>query len=129
MTRSRSSRIGLVFGPHFLGEVFDFFRARHQRRQIEAEGAFDLAPLPSSREAFAVGGIAANDQSGLDEAGEMAAQRRRRHAMGADRQFPIGREHDDAGAPLPVFVVGARIDDRQRQRRFLMKRQQRVQDR
>ena len=42
--RSRSSRIGLVLGPHFLGEVFDFFRARNQRRQIEAEGAFDLRP-------------------------------------------------------------------------------------
>ena len=28
----------------------------------------------------------------------MAAQRRRRHAMGADREFLVGREHDDAGA-------------------------------
>ena len=44
----------LVLGPHFLGEVFDFFRARHQRRQIEAEGVLDLAPLPSSGIAFAV---------------------------------------------------------------------------
>ena len=59
----------------------------------------------------------------------MAAQRRRRHAMGADRQLPVGREHDDAGAPLPVFVLGAPICGRQRQRRFLMKRQQRVQHR
>ena len=127
--RSRSSLIGLVFGPHFLGEVFDLIGARHQRRQIEAEGAFDLAPLPSSGIAFAIRGIAADDQPGIDEAGEMAAQRRRRHAMGADRQFSIGREHDDAGAPLPVFVVGARIGGRQRQRRLLMERQQRMQHR
>ena len=28
----------------------------------------------------------------------MPAQRRRRHAMGADRELPVRREHDDAGA-------------------------------
>ena len=36
----------------------------------------------------------------------MAAQRRRRHAMGADREFLVGGEHDDAGAPRPNSVVG-----------------------
>ena len=59
----------------------------------------------------------------------MAAQRRRRHAMGADRQFPVGWEHDDAGVPLPCFLVVATIGGGQRQRRFLMERQQRMQDR
>ena len=91
-----------VLGPHFLGEIFDLGGARDQRRQIEAEGVFDLAPLPSSGEAFAVRRIAADDQPGLDEPSEMTAQRRRRHAMGADRELPVRRKHDDAGAS-PIF--------------------------
>ena len=80
--------------------------ARDQRRQIEAEGAFDLAALPSSGEAFAVRRVAPDDQPGLDERREMPAQRRRRHAMGADRELPVRREHDDAGRRRIVLALG-----------------------
>ena len=36
-----------VLGPHLLGEVFDLLGARDERREIEAEGVLDRAPLPS----------------------------------------------------------------------------------
>ena len=76
-----------VLGPHLLGEVFDLRGACNERRKVEAEGVLDRAPLPSSGEAFAVRRVATNDQPGVDETGEMAPQRRRRHPVGADREF------------------------------------------
>ena len=107
--RSRSSRIAL-FSARTSSARFSISSALATSGvRSKPKALLDLAPLPSSGKAFAVGGIAANDQPGIDEASEMAAQRRRRHAMGADRQFLIRGEHDDAGAPLPGFVVGAPI--------------------
>ena len=113
-----------VLGAHFFGEVFDLGRARDQRRQIEAEGAFDLAALPSSGEAFAVRRVAPDDQPRLDERREMPAQRRRRHAMGADRELPVRRKHDDAGRRRIILALRFWIAFGQRQRGFLMEAEQ-----
>jgi len=75
-----------VLGPHLFGEVFDFGCARDERHEVEAEGVLDRAPCLSG-EAFAVRRVAPDDQPGVDEAGQVPPQRRRRHAMGADREF------------------------------------------
>ena len=94
-----------VLGPHLFGEVFDFVGARDERHEVEAEGVLDRAPLPSPGEAFAVRRVAPDDQPGVDETGEMPAQRRRRHAMGADRELLVGGEHDDARAGRISFAA------------------------
>jgi hypothetical protein len=114
------------FSTRTSGEVFDLGRARNQRRQIEAEGFRDLAPLPPPRETFAVRRVPPDDQPRLDKRSEMPAQRRRRHAMRADRELPVRRKHHDAGRiTLPAFPAFCLW---QRQRSFLVEAQQGVQD-
>ena len=52
---------GFFFSPNLLGEIFDLGGAHDERGEIEAEGVFDFAALPSSGEAFAVGRITPDD--------------------------------------------------------------------
>ena len=121
-----------VLGSHLLGEVLDLAGARDEWRQVEAEGVLYRPALPSPGEALAVGGVATDDQPCVDERGEMPAQRRRRHAMGANGEFPVGREHHDPrslGSGCAIFATASWIARRQRQRRLLVKAQERVQDR
>ena len=81
-------------------------------------------PCPRRAKRLPFGEVAPDDQPRLDERGEMPAQRRRRHAMGADRELPVRREHHDAGAgeSLAPPSLASRLG--QRQRGFLMEAQQ-----
>ena len=55
----------------FGGEALEFGGAGDDRREVEAEGLFDLARLPFPCVAFAIGAVAANDEPAFDQRGQM----------------------------------------------------------
>ena len=78
-----------LFGLRFSGEALEFGGARDDRGQVEAEGLFDLSPLPFPGVAFAIGAVAANDEPAFDQRRQMAPQRCLRDAVGALRQISV----------------------------------------
>jgi hypothetical protein len=84
--------------PDFLGPGLEFIGARHQRPEIEAERRLDRAALPLAGEALAVRAVAADHEPAVDERRQVPAQRRRRHAMCAQRELLVRGEYDQAFA-------------------------------
>ena len=80
--------------------------------------ASSIGPPALSWRSVCRSGVAPDDQPSVDEASEMPSQRRRRHAMGADRELLVRGEHDDAGAGQISFAC--LFACRQSQRRLLM---------
>ena len=89
-----------VLHADLFSEALDLGRTRDERREIEAEDRFDLI-LPPSHEAFAVGRIASDDEACIDEAGEMAAQGRWRHAVRTDGELLVRGKDDKGRAGVP----------------------------
>ena len=79
--RSRDELQGALFGANLFGPNFEFLRACDEWAKVEAKGHLDIATPSLARVALAVGAVAPHDQAAIDEDGEMAPQRRRRHAM------------------------------------------------
>ncbi len=63
---SRSAQEKLL-GRRLGGELVEFLGASNERREIEAKGLLDLAPLPFPRVALSVRAVAANDDAEGDE--------------------------------------------------------------
>ena len=63
----------LLLGLRLGRETLEFGGARDDRSEVEAEGLFDLAPLPFPCVAFAIGAVAANDDPAFDERSQMGA--------------------------------------------------------
>src|SRR5271167_2528531 len=83
---------GAVFGANLFGPGFEFLGARDEWAKVETEGHLDVATTSPAGVALAVGAVAADHQTAIDEDGEMAPQRRRRHPMRPRGQLLVGRK-------------------------------------
>src|SRR5690606_23297403 len=105
---------GVTMGPHFLGNALELARPADEWRQVEAVCGLDDAAGALAGIALAVGTVAPDDETGLDERSEMAPEGRSRHAVGTQGEFAVGGKDDEIAS--------------RRQHRFRMKGQKGVQD-
>ncbi len=80
----------LLLGLHGFRERLVLLGASHHRSQVKAVGLLDLSSPPFARIALAVRAVPANDQTAVDQDGEMPAQCRRRHPVGPRHQLLVG---------------------------------------
>ncbi len=105
-----------IGGTDVFGQALDLLGTGDERREIEAEGLIDLTPLPFAGVALAVGAVATHDEASVDQARDVTAQGRRRHAVGPERQLPVRRPHHEPVARQRSLWVEAqkRVEHRQR---------------
>jgi len=82
--------------PNLFRPIFEFFCTGDQRTKIETERHFDRPAPPFPGKAFTVRAVAPKDQAAIDQSGQVPPQGRRRHAMRAQGELLIGREHDQS---------------------------------
>src|SRR5579883_1862036 len=85
---------GARFSLYGSRQALKLLSANDKRRKIEAKGELDLAGRALAGVALAVRTVPPDDKTRVDEDGEVATQRRCRHAVGAQRELEVRGEND-----------------------------------